>query len=110
MDWDRLIQTLDRGSYDVGRVVKALRRAGYNGPIGLQCYGIPGDNRENLKRSMKAWREIRSRSAKDLLAVRCNRSRRRKHVIRHTPCAVVGAFLEMPNGTRCVPDTSFTTL
>jgi sugar phosphate isomerase/epimerase len=61
MDWNRLIQTLDRGSYDVGQVLKALRPAGYMGPIGLQCYGVRGDNRENLKRSMKAWREIRNR-------------------------------------------------
>jgi sugar phosphate isomerase/epimerase len=56
MGWDRLIQTLDRGSYDVSRVLRAVKYAGYRGPIGLQCYGIPGDNRENLKRSMKAWR------------------------------------------------------
>jgi sugar phosphate isomerase/epimerase len=63
MDWNRLIQTLDRGSYDVGQVLKALRRAGYAGPIGLQCYGVLGDSRENLKRSMKAWREIQARTA-----------------------------------------------
>ncbi len=61
MDWDRLIQTLDRGSFDVGRVLKTLRQLGYNGPIGLQCYSIPGDNRENLKRSMKAWRDFRGK-------------------------------------------------
>ena len=58
MGWDRLIQTLDRGSFDVGRVLKTLKQLGYTGPIGLQCYGIPGDNRENLKRSMKAWRDL----------------------------------------------------
>ena len=65
MDWDRLIQTLDRGSFNVGQVLSSLRRAGYTGPIGLQSYGIPGDNRENLKRSMKAWREIRARTAEE---------------------------------------------
>jgi sugar phosphate isomerase/epimerase len=63
MGWDRLIQTLDRGSFDVGRVLGALEQLGYAGPIGLQCYGIPGDNRENLKRSMKAWRNLRVRAA-----------------------------------------------
>jgi len=63
MDWDRLIQTLDRGAFDVGRVLKTLKRSGYTGPIGLQCYAIPGDNRENLKRSMKAWRNLRARLA-----------------------------------------------
>ena len=61
MDWDRLIQTLDRGSFDVGRVLKTLRQLGYTGPIGLQCYAIPGDRRENLKRSMKAWRNLRGK-------------------------------------------------
>ena len=63
MGWDRLIQTLDRGSFDVGRVLKAIKRLGYTGPIGLQCYAIPGDNRENLKRSMTAWRNLRARIA-----------------------------------------------
>ena len=29
---------------------------GYRGPIGLMCYGIPGDVREHLERSMKTWR------------------------------------------------------
>ena len=50
MDWNRLIQTLDRGSFDVGRVLRTLKQLGYTGPIGLQCYAIPGDCRENLKR------------------------------------------------------------
>jgi sugar phosphate isomerase/epimerase len=58
MDWNRLIQTLDRGSFDVKRVLKALMRLGYTKPIGLQCYGIPGDWRENLKRSMTAWKNL----------------------------------------------------
>jgi sugar phosphate isomerase/epimerase len=58
MGWDRLIQTLDRGSFDVGRVLRALRQVGYTGPIGLQCYAIPGDHRENLKRSIHAWQDL----------------------------------------------------
>ncbi|MCD4726256.1 MAG: sugar phosphate isomerase/epimerase, partial [Pirellulales bacterium] len=58
MDWGRLIQTLDRGSFDVGRVLKILGRLGYSGPIGLQCYAIPGDPYENLKRSMQAWQKL----------------------------------------------------
>jgi len=63
MEWNRLIQTLDRGSFDVGRVLKTLKRLGYTGPIGLQCYAIPGDCRENLKRSIKAWRSLSARAA-----------------------------------------------
>ncbi len=59
MGWDRLIQTLDRGTFDVGRLLRLLATVGYEGPIGLQCYAIKGDVRENLKRSKKAWDEVR---------------------------------------------------
>jgi sugar phosphate isomerase/epimerase len=64
MGWDRLIQTLDRGSFDVGCLLAAVKQIGYSGPIGLQCYGIPGDNRQNLKRSINAWRNLGVRAAK----------------------------------------------
>jgi sugar phosphate isomerase/epimerase len=55
-DWDRLIQPLDRGAFDVRGFLKTLQATGYKGPIGLQCYKVPGDREENLTRSMKAWR------------------------------------------------------
>ena len=55
--WNRLIQTLDRGSFDVGVVLRTLRKIGYDGPIGLQGYGLEGDRRDNLARSMAAWRK-----------------------------------------------------
>ena len=58
MGWDRLIQTLDRGSYDVGGMLKTLKRLGYAGPVGLQGFAIPGDCRENLTRSMRKWRDL----------------------------------------------------
>ena len=56
--WDRLIQTLDKGSYDVGGVLTILEGLGYTGPIGLQGYGIGGDVHDNLRRSMDAWRKL----------------------------------------------------
>lgn len=66
-DWNRLIQPLDRGSFDVSRVLKELRRIGYVGPIGLQCYNIKEDSAEHLRRSMAAWNKLieslRTRSA-----------------------------------------------
>jgi sugar phosphate isomerase/epimerase len=65
MDWDRLIQTLDRGSFDVGRVLAALKKIGYTGPFGLQCYGTSGDTRGNLERSLKAWRSLTARASAD---------------------------------------------
>jgi sugar phosphate isomerase/epimerase len=57
--WDRYIQPLDRGSFDLGHLLKTLKQLGYRGPIGLQCYGIGGDTREHLARSMDAWRRLR---------------------------------------------------
>ena len=57
-DWDRLIQTLDRGSFDVRSFLKTLKSMGYKGPIGLQCYNVKGDREENLKRSIEAWRSF----------------------------------------------------
>jgi len=57
-NWDRLIQTLDRGAFDTRGFVAAFRELGYRGPFGLQCYNVPGDREENLKRSMTAWRRF----------------------------------------------------
>ena len=57
-DWKQLIQTLDRGSFDMYGFLKTLDDAGYTGPIGLQGYGIGGDAYDNLKRSIGAWRKL----------------------------------------------------
>jgi sugar phosphate isomerase/epimerase len=53
------IARLDQGNFDVGAYVKKLQAAGYHGPIGLQCYGVPGDIKENLKADMAAWEKIK---------------------------------------------------
>jgi len=59
--WDRLIQPLDRGAFDVFGLLKKLAAAGYKGPVGLQCYQVPGDIEDNLNRSMAAWRKFQER-------------------------------------------------
>ncbi|HOC00052.1 MAG TPA: TIM barrel protein, partial [Verrucomicrobiota bacterium] len=51
----RWIEPLDTGSYDLAGLLGSLRKVGYKGPVGLQCYGIPGDARDHLARSMAAW-------------------------------------------------------
>lgn len=51
-----LIQPLDQGDFDNRQLLATLREIGYRGPIGLMCYGIPGDAREHLERSMKVWK------------------------------------------------------
>lgn len=58
--WDRYIQPLDKGSFDMCAFLKTLKELGYQGPIGLQCYGIGGDTREHLVQSMEAWGKLRA--------------------------------------------------
>lgn len=57
-DWHRLIQPLDRGSFDIKKLLNKLKDLNYTGPIGLMCYGIGGDARDHLTRSMAAWRKL----------------------------------------------------
>lgn len=57
-NWGELIQTLDKGTFPQERLFKQLKKMGFTGPLSLQCYAIKGDKKENLKASMKAWREI----------------------------------------------------
>lgn len=63
-DWKRLIQTLDKGTYDVGIVLRKLREIGFSGPIGFQGYAIPGDARTILAPTMEAWRKLSAEAAK----------------------------------------------
>ena len=55
------IQPLGQGSYDVGALLALLRDIGYTGPVGLQCWGIPGDARAHLAQSIAAWRAMMER-------------------------------------------------
>lgn len=58
MGWDRLIQPLDAGSYDVGAFLAKVRTAGFTGPIGFQGFGIKEEPREVLRRTMTAWQKL----------------------------------------------------
>jgi sugar phosphate isomerase/epimerase len=58
LGWDKLIQPLGRGSYDVASLVAKVRRAGYRGPFGFQGYGIKMDPKELLKETMEGWQKI----------------------------------------------------
>ena len=57
MEWDRLIQPLGKGTFDVLHVLRILKANNYTGPIGLQCYNIPGDPADFLKSSMETWKK-----------------------------------------------------
>lgn len=61
MDWDRLIQPLGKGSFDVLRILQILKYNSYTGPIGLQCYAIPGKPEEFLKVSADSWKSYMKR-------------------------------------------------
>ena len=54
--WQRLIQPLGRGSYDVGAFLRQLDRIDYRGPVFQQGYGIGQPPEELLAASMHAWR------------------------------------------------------
>lgn len=56
--WQQLIQTLDKGDFDQSHLMEILANNEFNGPIGLQCYAIKGDAKENLQRSINAWNKI----------------------------------------------------
>jgi len=57
-DWSALIQPLNAGTFPQVRLFKALKKLNFNGPVGVQCYAIPGDKRNNLEKSITAWKEI----------------------------------------------------
>jgi sugar phosphate isomerase/epimerase len=58
------ILTLDKGSYDIGIVLRKLKEMKYAGPIGFQGYGIKGDTRSIVGPTMKAWRKLSVEAAK----------------------------------------------
>lgn len=56
--WDRLIQPLGNGDFDIAKLFRLLDRLDYTGPIGLQCYKVPGPAETHLAQSMKAWKKL----------------------------------------------------
>ena len=59
LGWDRLIQPLGSGTYDVAGFMAKVQAVGYRGPVGFQGYGINQDPRTVLTRTMTAWRSLR---------------------------------------------------
>ncbi len=57
-NWGELIQTLDQGDFPQERLFRALKKLGFKGPVGLQCYAVKGDKRTNLQKSMTAWKKV----------------------------------------------------
>jgi sugar phosphate isomerase/epimerase len=61
--WRELIRPLDEGNFDVPAFLKSLDAVGYKGPVGLQCFQVPGASEEHLKRSISQWKKIRNPTA-----------------------------------------------
>jgi sugar phosphate isomerase/epimerase len=57
-DWQRLIQPLGQGSFDMRRVIRTLDEIGYKGPVNLQCYAIQQPAEKHLAASIEAWRNL----------------------------------------------------
>jgi sugar phosphate isomerase/epimerase len=62
--WKSLIQPLGQGTFDTYALLEMLADLGFDGPVGLQCYNVPGDKAEILAQSMAAWRGYRERMAR----------------------------------------------
>ena len=58
MGWDRLIQPLGSGTYDVASFIKKVRAIGYTGPVGFQGFGIKREPKTVLAETMAAWRQM----------------------------------------------------
>jgi sugar phosphate isomerase/epimerase len=56
--WDRLIRTLDQGTFDARGLLRKLDDIRFNGPVGFQSYNIPGDAKAVLTPTMAVWREL----------------------------------------------------
>lgn len=54
--WDKLIQPIGRGSYDVAALLRLLKEVGYAGPVGFQGYAIAGDRKAILAETMEGWK------------------------------------------------------
>ena len=59
LGWDKLIQPLGRGTYDVKAFVANVRAAGYRGPFGFQGYAIKMESKDLLKETMEAGKGMR---------------------------------------------------
>jgi sugar phosphate isomerase/epimerase len=55
------LERLDEGELDAFDVLAQVRRAGYDGYIGLQGYAVQGDPYANFRRSLAALRDIERR-------------------------------------------------
>lgn len=61
MEWDRLIQPLGQGSFDTYHFLELLWDGGYQGPVGVQYYGIKEDALSVITSSAKVWQHYKNK-------------------------------------------------
>ncbi|MFK7739831.1 MAG: TIM barrel protein [Planctomycetota bacterium] len=57
-DWDTLIQPLGRGDFDTSMLLRQLEEMNFDGPVGLQAYGIRLPAEQHVRASVAAWRDM----------------------------------------------------
>lgn len=67
MNWNRLIQPLNQGTFDTYPVIKLLHDLDYTGPVGLQCYNIKARPEDHLAASKRTWQILAQRLEADRL-------------------------------------------
>ncbi len=60
-NWATLIQPLGAGDHDLGALLRLLDEVGFEGPVGLQAYGVALPATVHLRASMGAWRAAHGR-------------------------------------------------
>jgi sugar phosphate isomerase/epimerase len=58
MGWERLIQPVGQGSFEMSNLIRLLREIHYSGPVALMGYKIPGDDYLHLRQSIAAWNAL----------------------------------------------------
>ncbi|HEY3318982.1 MAG TPA: sugar phosphate isomerase/epimerase family protein [Planctomycetota bacterium] len=58
--WDKLIQPVGRGTYDLQPLIKLAVKNGFTGPIGFQGYGIKGERKAILTETMEGWKKLKA--------------------------------------------------
>jgi sugar phosphate isomerase/epimerase len=66
---NHFIKPLGEGNYNVFGYLLTFIDRGFQGPVGLQCYGIDGNDKVKLKKSMQTWKYFK----KEFKAIHKNR-------------------------------------
>ncbi len=57
-DWTRTIQPLYQGDYDASRMIRALRKFAYQGPVILHTFGLQDEDADHHERSFDFYRGL----------------------------------------------------